>query len=417
MHCIMGKDEYNKSQGGFLPPISPEHAGESQYVSQSIDANHVLCSTQSDCKISQPLVLTAGLPNELPLDSSSSSSSCDDKQPTSNGSGCYQTKLLNLELPKSCPSDFFQTLDDKPETSLQSEIASIGPEDSSDSEELGLVTHRPNMNASSVPDLVTIHNLRHGHQQGRKERAVFSWKKGDNSMKVREDDQRKYRTAANNFTSRKVNGKQRLDNNKYNPMQSSPPQTHNSFVHMQGEYDMDDVGVTYHPHQLRNYKQYVVPPNFAYTADDIYRNAFSVGSYPNPMAHKKMVPEMLTFVNALVSPTFFAPSYHQRQQELAPCQYYTAVNHQDVSMSHRQSAQQTPRGEAYASNTVQPQTPLGLTNFSSASPYVDRMHPMDTISSSGGGGAAAGGADYSDQNSQPHRQGTNASHLVGHDNW
>lgn len=403
MHCIMGKDEYDKSQGGFLPPISPEHAGESQSVPQGIATNHLSCGTQSDCKFSKMLVLNNGLPNELPLNP------CD-KQPESNG-GCYQTELL--KLPKSCP-DFFQTLNDKPETSLQSELVSIGPEDSSDSEELGLTTHRPNVNADGFFDLVTGmtgRDFRHGYRQGRKDRTISS-RKGDNFVKVQEEDtKRNTHTATNNFTNRKGNGRQRLENSKYNPIHSSPPQTHNNFVHVQqGEYEMDDVSVAYHqnhPRHLGNYEQYVVPPNFAYTADDIYRNAFSVGSYPNFMTQKKM----LSFVNALVSPTFFTPSYSQ-QQELAHCQYYAAVNQQDVPLRHRQSAQQTPGGETYVTNTIQPQTPMGLTGFSSpssASSYVDRLHPMDTLTSVGG--------DYSGQTPQLHLQQTNTPRVVGQENW
>lgn len=368
----MGKDEYDKSQGGFLPPVSPEPTGESRSVSQGTAVNHISCDPPSDCQISKRFISRVKRPKENPRD----------KRSSSDGS-YYQTELL-----KSNSSDLnFQTPDDTSETSLYSDLAPITPNYDSDPEELGLSTHRPKANRYlDLATNATTPVFRRGLQQGRNERAA-----GDNS------------------TCWNGNGSLRSDK-RYPPIKSSSPPLRHNFVHVQGDYALDDVSVTYHPQQLphprslRNYEQYVVPPNFTYTADDIYRNAFSVGSHPNLMAPKKMVPDMFSFVNALVSPPFFAHHSYQHQPQ-APCQYYTAVN-------QRQSAQQAARGgESYATNnTVQPQCPMGRHGYSPSpsspsSSYADRLHHQQHPSN---------GSGYSDHG---HQSTNTSSKVAGQENW
>ncbi|GAB1598789.1 uncharacterized protein LOC115212428 [Argonauta hians] len=308
MHCTMGKDEYDKSKGGILKASALEQADNqvanggkvdvvwdspvSSFKNSSIDSSvgrhhgtqkNIIKSKEFASKVSQ----NKRIPPEKYVSDRLSSDNNDNRLDKSNGS-------------------------------LASHFIDIDHVDNnSDNEDLGLITHRPDINANQNIDLI-------------KSTSNFS---NTFTNSVNQSQRKKKDSKYNGEDIWRNNRKSVSKGKSDNFYKQSPSSTCNSYV-MQ---DLENLA-----YQQHNYEQYVIPQNFAYTADDIYRKALSVGSYPNLITHKK-VPEMFSFVNGLVSPPFFTRHPELRQQS----QYYSTLPPDGNGCLH--IAQQSP---CYQNNSI-----------------------------------------------------------------
>eukprot|EP00106_Octopus_bimaculoides_P001649 XP_014769091.1 PREDICTED: uncharacterized protein LOC106868377 [Octopus bimaculoides] len=388
MHCTMGKDEYDKSKGGILKASTLEQTDNQLPIGGKIDVAWDNYSPINSFKDSSKISLNNSIgqvAHEFHRNNSQS------KEFASGSSRCKNKRIPSQNSVKSSLSAILLENNDdhhldKSNGPLVTDSIDVSPLDNnSDNEDLGLTTHRPDINANQNIDLVrssnfsnTITNL--FNQSHRK--------KKDNTSKYHGEDMWR--------NNRKIVGKGKNDN-FYNQSPSSV--TSNSYI----MHDQENLGYQQQQQQQQqhNYEQYVIPQNFAYTADDIYRKALSVGSYPNLMTPKK-VPEMFNFVNALVSPPFFARSYHpeQRQQSHASSQFYSAIPPDGNGCL--KIPQQSP-GHGYHSNSIH-QTQDYINSF-----YVDNSQHLDSR-------RHCTNVDYPDQHYQLH-QNVNVPTNRCHDTW